>query len=431
MPTEPNTFYIGTLGCKLNIYESEAIAGQLTEAGWTEIKDMSAAQLIFINTCTVTSKADAKCRNFIRRARKASPDAIIAVAGCMVTSRPEIAASLPEADIFLDNRSKSHIADAVTDYMSRRTQLWYNCGSDGRLDYSMQELTQHSRAFIKVEDGCTNFCSYCRIPFARGPNISRPLDDIMTEVQHLTDNGFREFVITGVNTGSYRTADGDFTDLLNRLTSAFKECRFRVSSIEPQYVDDGFLRVLAKPNVCAHLHIPIQSGSDKILRLMERRYTVAEYEGIIRKVREAKPDLFLATDLIVGFPSEDETAWAEILDTVRRINFTYIHVFGFSPREGTKAYSFGNKTPERIRDERVSIIQHIANENTQAYRRQNVGLVTTAVAEQKKGSYWTGKTDNYLDIRIRSCNPLQQRAMYRVKLSLDDNGVMWGDVINS
>ncbi len=428
MPLEPNTFYIGTLGCKLNIYESEAIAGQLIEAGWTETKDMSAAQLIFINTCTVTSKADAKCRNFIRRARKAAPEAVIAVAGCMVTSRPEIAASLPEADIFLDNRSKAHIVDAVTDYLGKRAQLWYNCGSDGRLDYNMQNLSQHSRAFIKVEDGCTNFCSYCRIPFARGPNISRPLNDVMEEVQHLTDNGFREFVITGVNTGSYRTTDGNFTDLLNRLTANFKECRFRVSSIEPQYVDDDFLRVLSKPNVCAHLHIPIQSGSDKILRLMERRYTVAEYEEIIRKVREAKPNLFLATDLIVGFPSEDETAWNEILDTVRRINFTYIHVFGFSPREGTKAYSFSNKTPERIRDERVSIIQNIANENTQIYRRQNVDKVTTVIVEQQKGRYFTGKTDNYLDIRIRSDKPLQQREMYQVRLSMDENGVLWGEV---
>ena len=427
------TFFVGTLGCKLNIYESEAIAGQLTAAGWTETKDMCAAQVILINTCTVTSKADAKCRNFIRKARKAAPHAIIAAAGCMVTSDPDAAKAMPEIDILLDNQNKSRIAEAIAAYQQSHSQTWYDCGCDCRLDYNMQNLSQHSRAFIKVEDGCTNFCSYCRIPYARGANVSRPINDILDEVCHLTEIGFREFVITGVNTGSYSVAEGNFTHLLDVLTSTFTECRFRVSSIEPQYVDDDFLAVFARQNVCAHLHIPIQSGSDKILRLMERKYTIAEFEAIIAKVRAAKPNLFLATDIIVGFPSEDETAWQEIIDTVRRIHFTYLHVFGFSPRQGTKAYTFGNKTPERIRDERVTAIQTIANENTQTYRAENVGKVTTVIVEQPhiEEGYYTGKTDNYLDIRIPSDKPLQQRAMYQVRLSMDENGILWGNVINS
>ncbi len=421
-------FFVTTLGCKLNIYESEAITANLTNNGWQQTTNIAESEVIIVNTCTVTSKADAKCRNVIRRCRKSAPNAIIIAAGCLVTAYPDVMKSMPEIDILLDNKNKSQIIDAVANYCRSREPYLYDSGCDKRFDYHIDTLSNHSRAFIKVQDGCTNFCTYCKIPYARGTSVSRPLNEIVSEVALLSDNGYREFVLTGVNIGMYSVEEGNFTKLLDVLTSTFGQCRFRVSSIEPMYVDDDFFEVFARRNVCAHLHIPLQSGSDKILSLMGRRYDCAEFESIIAKARMSKPDLFLSTDLIVGFPGEDDAAWNEIVSFVNKINFTHIHVFGYSPRAGTKAYGFKNKIPERIRDERVSFIQNISNENTRIYTQANVGKTTYAVIETCHGEYYSARTDNYLDIRIPSQTPLTQKTLHKVQLTHIDSDILYGEI---
>jgi len=404
-----------TLGCKLNIYESEAISFSLKENGYIETDDYSKAQVIVINTCTVTSKAGAKSRNLIRRIANENPKAILVVCGCLVDTDVEELKSISEISIFVDNKDKSNIIDALNKFQENpQNQYHYENSYDGSFDFQAFDMSKHSRAFVKIQDGCDNYCSYCKIPYARGHNRSRNYRDIMKESENIIKNGFNEIIFTGINIGSYNYNGINFAKLVTMLCKEFVDTRFRISSVEPQLINDEFYELFKLKNVCSFVHIPLQSGSRKILKLMERKYSKEEFLEKVEKIREIKKDIFLSTDLILGFPSEDEEDYLETVDFIKKINFSYIHLFGFSPRSGTKAFDMKQKVPERIRDERVKNISNIVKVANLNYRKKFIGTNLETIIERKKSYFYSGKTDNYIDLKIITDKELESKKKYNI-----------------
>ena len=423
------TFQVITLGCKLNIYESESIIFNLQSKNLIKSENSFQADIFVINTCTVTSKADAKCRNIIRKTRRTNPESLLIVCGCLVDTDLEIMLEMEEVDVFIENKHKDMIGEVIKNYNNKDRPLVYKNDSDGSFNFSTRDMSFHSRAFVKIQDGCDNSCSYCKIPMARGKGRSRNPDDILLEIDGISKNGYYETVLTGVNIGSYMQNEIDFTGLLSKLTGSFSDMRFRISSLEPQYIDDAFLDIFSVTNICPHLHVPLQSGSDKILGLMNRKYKVSDYFEVIKKIRQIKNDPFISTDLILGFPGEDESAFNETVDTIKTVDFSYIHLFGFSPRKGTRAYSMTPKIPERIRDERIDQVEEMVNESNYRYRKSFEGKKLEVVIEREKEKFYTGKSENYLDVLIESDKKLFRKNKYEALLTSVENNKNHGRVV--
>ncbi|MCG8570428.1 MAG: MiaB/RimO family radical SAM methylthiotransferase, partial [Spirochaetes bacterium] len=298
-------FKIITLGCKVNIYESESISYLLQTNQFTAVNTYSEADFTIINTCTVTSKADAKCRNIVRRAKKENPQTFLIVCGCLVnTDISLLKEQLPEVDLFLDNQNKSKVLETINQIKDQKEIILSE--DDGTFHYHPQFMSDHSRAFVKIQDGCDNYCSYCKIPYARGHNRSRPIADIIKEIQIFERNGYSEAMLTGINIGSYQYQNNHFASLLKMILNNTQSIRLRLSSIEPQYITQDFCDIFHHQRICPHLHIPLQSGSDKILKMMNRQYTLSQYLSIIKQVTAIRQGMFLSTDLIIGFPGETE-----------------------------------------------------------------------------------------------------------------------------
>ncbi len=426
-----NSFFIATFGCKVNIYESESITNLLLNGGFQELSAYNQADIVVVNSCSVTAKAVAKCRNFINRVHKSNQNIIIILSGCVVDTISEdiLRDTYSNVSIFLKNRDKDKILESINNYIDskRGEKLFFASDIDGCFNFSVDNFIEHSRAFVKIQDGCNNFCSYCIIPYARGRVRSRDYREIIDEIDRLSKNGFNEMVITGINIGTYNFEDISFSNLLTILVKQFKNIRFRISSIEPQYIDNDFLNLLKEnKNICSHLHIPLQNGSDKILKLMNRHYSKSEYLKKIDDIRKIGEDIFLSTDLILGFPNESEYDFNETLSFVTQIEFSFIHLFGYSPREGTRAIDITPKVPERVRDERVEIVNRVVKEHNLKYREKFVGKYLEVIIEKKSGTHYTAKSDNYIDFVIDTREKLLQKKVYRVKFDKIENDINYG-----
>ncbi|HOV15872.1 MAG TPA: MiaB/RimO family radical SAM methylthiotransferase, partial [Spirochaetota bacterium] len=309
--------------------------------------------------------------------------------------------------------------------------LIYKNAADGTFDFKAFDMTKHSRAFVKIQDGCDNFCSYCKIPYARGNNRSRDYESIVTEIENIVKNGFEEIIFTGINIGSYNYDNLNFSKFLYKIANHFNSVRFRVSSIEPQYINDEFYDVFKLPNICSFIHIPLQSGSDKILTLMERKYNKEEYFEKITNIRRIKNNPFLSTDLILGFPDENERDFNETLDFIKQIDFSYIHLFGFSPRKGTKAFFMTPKIPERVRDERIKILNEIVKVSNYNYRMIFIGKKIETIIERSKSNFYSGKSDNYIDLKIITDKKLQSKKRYQILFeSINEKGENIGRLVD-
>jgi threonylcarbamoyladenosine tRNA methylthiotransferase MtaB len=426
-------FNIQTFGCKLNIYESESISQILQKNGIIQIDDYSKSDVVIINTCTVTTKSDAKCRNAIRKIKKVNPISIIIVCGCLVNTNLDELMQMNEVDVFIENKNKDKIMESLDLLMENKNiprPFIFKSNKDGSFNFQTSVMNEHSRAFVKIQDGCDNYCSYCKIPFARGNSRSREVDSIIKEIDQIAENNYEEVVLTGINIGSFNYNECNFGKLLFLLTNRYKKIRFRIGSIEPQYVNDEFLNVFSSHNICSHAHIPLQSGSDKILKLMNRKYDLKYFENIIEKTKKIKKGLFLSTDLILGFPDESDSDFNDTLTFVKKTDFSFIHLFGYSPREGTKAFLMKPKIPERIRDERVNIIKNIVEESNLKYRNTFLNKNLETIIERKKGKYYTGKSDNYIDMTIDSTKELLPKKKYNIYFSKIENNTNYGTVIS-
>ena len=348
-----------TLGCKVNTYETQALCQILNENGYSESSDQE-ADLVIVNTCAVTLTSESKSRQKIRSLKKGNPSAIVFVMGCYSQLHPEDVASLDEADIIIGTSKRSKILEYIKEFEENRKKI-IDVEKDNRHQIyeclNISSYNENTRAFLKIQDGCNNFCSYCVIPYTRGNIRSRDKLDIIKEVNRLTANGYQEIVLTGIDMASYgedlTNVETSFNDLLRTIlesNSGLK--RLRISSLEASLIDDEFISILKEyPQVARHLHIPLQSGSKTVLQRMNRKYTKEEFLSSLRKIREAIPDIALACDVIVGFPGETEEEFVETSNFIEECGFNYLHVFPYSPRPNTVAAKMKNQVPGNIKKE--------------------------------------------------------------------------------
>ena len=396
-----------TLGCKVNQYETEAMREQFRQAGYMIVSEDDPADVYVINTCTVTGLADRKSRQYIRRAHKMNPEAVIAVTVCYVQVDREKVEKIEGVDIVTGTGEKSAVLSKVGEFLEKRAavssvkpyeeldryeELGVITGMEGR-----------TRACIKIQEGCDRFCSYCIIPFARGKVRSRSRDEIVREVTGLVEKGYKEIVLTGINTALYGIdlGYGGIAPLIEAIDSIPGDFRIRLSSLEPTVVDAGYAAGLLKyGKLCHHLHLSAQSGSDRVLGLMNRHYTREDYLGIVRRLREEDPYYGISADLIAGFPGEDEEDARDSLRLIEESELVKTHVFKYSPRKGTKAASMPGQVDEKIKSERSRSLIEKAEEVRKAFCGRCSGQTRCVLFEREENGMLTGYTDNYIKVYV-------------------------------
>ena len=388
-----------TLGCKVNAYESEYILSLFKDKGY-EITE-NEADIYIINTCSVTNTSDAKSRKVINKVLKENKNAIIVVMGCMIEAHKDYD---NDVSIILGNKDKSKVVELVENYIEdhKKKKLLYSDFDQEFEDMFITNMNSHTRAYVKIQDGCENFCSYCIIPYTRGKQRSKKKENVLKEIKTLVKNGYKEVVLTGIHTGHYGSdLNTNFADLLKSICEIKGLERLRISSIEITELDDDFLKLLEDEKIIvSHLHIPLQSGSDTILKLMNRKYDTKYFFDKIKKIRKIRPDISITTDVIVGFPFETEELFRETVDFIKKIKFSKIHVFPYSKREGTKASSMSNQVPENIKKERVKELLKLSLELEKGYYQLFIGKNLEVLIEKSIDCVSTGHTKNYLKVEI-------------------------------
>ncbi len=424
------TFSIITLGCKVNSYESEYMREQFEEVGHKAVSLQEKPDVIVINTCSVTNQSDAKSRHMIRLAKKESKEAIIAVCGCSAENHRE--ALLPLGiDILIGNKDKSHIVELVEEYAKKREKIarFYDMSKVPFEDMTLKSESNKTRAFVKIQDGCDNFCAYCIIPYMRGALRSKDIDVATREIAELVENGHSEIVLTGIHTGSYgRGKDYDLVDLIREISKLEGLKRVRISSIEVTELDDKFLDELKNnPKICDHLHIPLQTGSDEILQFMNRKYDTAYFSQKIEKIREIRPNISITTDLIVGFPHEKEANFEETVQFIKKIGFTKIHTFPFSLRNGTKAEKMKEYfVDELVKKKRVREILALSNELEKTYYEKFLNQTLDVIVETSEGLESRGHTSNYILVNFKGLAKSGQTV--DVKITSLDGIIVNGEI---
>ena len=393
---------IYTLGCKVNSYESEYVAKLFEDAGYEIANFNDICDIYIINTCTVTNQSDSKSRKMIREAIRRNGEAIIVAMGCFVESNKD---KLPDGiDIIIGNKDKSKVVELVEKYLENKTPI--NVLSDDLgLDFEDMEISNFgskARAFVKIQDGCENYCTYCIIPSVRGKCRSKDKDKVIEEITNLVNNGYKEIVLTGIHTGHYGVdLDIDFADLLNDIVKIPNLYRLRISSIETTELNDKVLDVLKNSNIiCNHLHVPLQAGSNEILKLMNRKYDIDYFINKIEEIRSIRPDIAISTDIIVGFPGETEELFEETLNNSRKIGFSKIHVFPYSIRNNTPAAKFKNQVDGNIKKDRVKRLISLSEELEEEYMKKFIGKKLDVLIERYEDGYSIGHTSNFLLVKI-------------------------------
>lgn len=396
-------FLINTLGCKVNTYESNVIRDIFLNEGYEESN--SNVDIAVINTCTVTNTSDSKSLKVIKHTIKNNPNAIVIVCGCFSQINPDRLKDMEGVSIVLGNYNKSKIMDYINQYKKDKKQIIdVRELNDEKFECMKLNNFNKTRAFVKIEDGCENFCSYCIIPYSRGKVRSKLMEEVLDEVNTLVNNGHREIVLTGIHTGHYGAdiEEYDFSDLLNEICKIKGLERLRISSIEITELDDKFLETLKNNKIIVdHMHIPLQSGCDKTLKEMNRKYDVAYFKDKIKKIRSIRPNISITTDVIVGFPNETEDDFNTTVNTIKEIKFTKLHVFPFSVRKGTVAETMENQIDEKTKKERVHILMNISKELELDYMNKFVGCEVEFIPEVLKDGYIIGHTGNYLQIKSK------------------------------
>ena len=392
-----------TLGCKVNTYESEYIINELKKAGY-EIKDFEdICDIYIINTCTVTNNSDSKSRKVIRQAIKKNPNACVVAMGCFIAANPNFQEN--GIDILIGNKDKSIIVELLDEYFKNKEvmKIEYNGRIKDFEDMYINEFPGRTRAFVKIQDGCDNFCTYCIIPFVRGKCRSKEEDKVVDEIKGLVNNGYKEVVLTGIHTGSYGTdLETNFAHLLNRLVKIEGLLRLRISSIETTELNEEVLDVLKNSKVLVdHLHIPIQAGSNKILKDMNRKYDLDYFKNKINEIRQIRPNISISTDVIVGFPGETEELFQETIKTCREIQFSKLHVFPYSERKGTASSRMSNKIDNHEKKERARRLIEVSKELEIKYMEKFINKEVEVLIEEEKDGYSYGHTGNFLYVKIK------------------------------
>ncbi len=411
-----------TLGCKVNSYETEAVAELFRHEGYEIVAAEAKCDVVVINTCTVTNTGEAKSRQTIRGAIADHPGAIVVVMGCYSQLESAKVSAIQGVSVVLGTKDR-HLAPQYVDEYRRSKTTLVRVDPVGAGDafegMTIQAFARHKRAFLKIEDGCDNFCSYCIIPYARGRVRSKDPAAVHSEAKYLASHGFSEIVLTGIHTGGYGKdlKDYRFADLLRELATVEGLLRIRISSIEISELNDDVIAILASHPVFAnHLHVPLQSGAQKILKAMNRKYTNDEYARKIAELRERIPGVSITTDVIAGFPGETEADFEEMVSFIRAMRFSELHVFPFSRREGTAAARLPDHVDGPEKKRRVARLLALSDELAQEYVRENVGKRFVAIPESYEAGYLTGHTENYLRVRFQGSEGLLSKPV-RVRLT--------------
>ena len=437
-----------TLGCKVNQIETQSMSELFRRAGY-EIKEFGEdADIYVINTCSVTAVGEKKSRQQIRRAHRMNPEAVIAVTGCYAQLAPEDIAAIEGVGLVVGTKDRQNIVtmaeEAAASY-ARERKATSKVGNI-RETHEFEELIvdddvkgdiaphQRTRAFIKIQEGCENFCTYCIIPYTRGPLRSRHLDSIRSEAKRLAEEGYREIVLTGIHLGAYGRDFKDGTTLADAVETILQEksfARVRLSSLESVEVDERLLTMMKnEPRFAPHLHLPLQAGSDEILRRMNRHYNTAEFIDLTERLRKEVPSLALTTDIIVGFPGETEELFAETLKNAELIGFSKIHVFPYSVRPGTPAATMPNQVPEPVKKERVHRLEAVGERTAAKFRQSSVGCVKEVLIETIDAEKNTadGLTDTYIRVYC-DADAVRGGQLVSLRLVREYEDGLWGELL--
>ena len=417
-------FKIYTLGCKVNQYESEYIRQIMTLAGYKYTDDDSKSDIFIVNSCSVTAVSDSKCRKLLRRLRRENPDSIILLSGCMSQAFPRKYENFEVCDVVIGNTTRNAVPDYISRFLKTREQIIDIKDHDRKAEEfeacSVDDFSERTRAFVKIEDGCDRFCSYCIIPYARGRVRSKPLEKLRYEVDTLAERGYLEIVLVGINLSKYGTDIGlTLCDAVECVAQNHKIKRIRLGSLEPELIDEEVVRRLsACTKFCPHFHLSLQSGCTETLKRMNRRYSAAEYKAIVDRIRNNFDNSSITTDVMVGFPGETEEEFTQSLNFVSDIAFAKVHVFPYSRRSGTVADRMPEQLPKNVKEQRASIMIDRTNESTNDFLLSQIGKVCDVLFERlDKSGMFEGYTDNYTLVSVDSQGSDLQGKCLKVKIT--------------
>lgn len=418
---------IYSLGCKVNIYESEYVANLLKENNYDIVPFDTNADIYIINTCAVTNESDKKSRKVINSARKRNENAIIIAMGCY----SQIKHDEINADIVIGNKDKSKIVQIINEYLENRNKIEriYDLSDETFEDMEIANFDNHTRAFVKIQDGCNAFCSYCVIPYARGSIRSKKEENVIKEITSLVEKGYKEIVLTGIHTGKYGLdINTNLESLLKKIVQIKGLYRIRLSSIEINEITDGIMDLIKNNNIIAsHLHIPLQSGSNEILKSMNRRYNKEFFINKIEQIRNLREDMSITTDLIVGFPGETEEYFNETIETLEKIKFMHIHTFPYSKRENTLAATMPNQINGLIKKERVRKILELSNKHEEEFYKNNIGKIYEGVTELRKDGKIIVHTSNFIPVELNE--NLENNLIVKFKITKVDKLNVYGELV--
>ena len=428
--TTPRKIAFKTLGCRLNQFETDALFSQFLRNGYEVVDFSNEADIYVINTCTVTNQGDAKSRKAIHQALRRPDKPVVVVTGCMVDGQKEKLQQIQGVTYFVENARKTSLFQLVDGHFKGETISPDELGRD-LFGFEPADKTFHTRGYIKIQDGCNNFCTFCIVPKVRGRAISRPAQDILENIRQVTGAGFKEIVLTGVNIGRYHHEGISFERLVEQILGLPGDFRVRISSIEPEGFGDRLFDLFSHPKLTPHLHLCLQSGSDRVLLQMRRFYNVTSFMGIVSPIKDRYPDFNFTTDIIVGFPGETNEDFEKTCEMVRNIGFSHIHTFKYSVRSGTRAERMPDQVPEKIKQERSRIIRDISAENKRKYLSTLIGKEQLVLVEkinpQKHSAKGYGQ--HYVPVEFKA-GPEVFNTFAKVKLTgitKSDNPALTGE----
>lgn len=406
-----------TLGCKVNLYDTEAMAELFTEKGYEVVDFEEYADVYLINTCTVTNLGDKKSRQMIRRAKRINPNSVVVATGCYAQVASEEVAKIEGINIVIGTKNRSEIVETVENYVAENGVV--NNVSDimGEKEFEplqISRLTNRTRAYIKIQEGCNRYCTYCIIPYARGPIRSRKPEEVVEEVKKIAENGFKEVVLTGIHVASYGLDLGNITlaDIIEKVHSVNGIERIRFSSMEPLAIDDDFVARMAKlPKVCDHYHLSLQSGCNRTLKRMNRKYNAEQYAEACERLRNAFPNVAITTDIIVGFPDETEEDFKESLAFAEKMKLDKIHTFPYSPKKGTPAAKMKNQISGDVKSQRSKEMIALSDKMNIDFLNNNIGKTVPVLFEDMENGFWQGHTTNYIKVLAKSDENLNNKIV--------------------
>ncbi len=424
-------FYIFTLGCKVNQYESQIMHESLVNNGFEYTKDYNNADIIIINSCTVTSASDSKAVKLMHRVKRENPESVLVLTGCLPQAFPNDERFI-EADIILGNKSRAILLPTLQQYLTNRVRIInvseHKTGDDFE-NMQISNFTERTRAFVKIEDGCNRFCSYCIIPYARGRVRSKPFEQIKTEIEALASKGFKEVVLVGINLSAYgQEFNMDLADAVVAACSVDGIERVRLGSLEPERMDEPTIARLSKePKLCPQFHLSLQSGCNETLKRMNRHYTAEEYYQIVENLRKAFDNCAITTDIMVGFPGESDEEFNKSLEFAKKVSFAKVHTFAYSRRPGTVADKADNQVDENIKNIRSKKMIELTSKTQEEFLTAQIGRIEPVLFEREKNGYYEGHTMNYTQVVVKSDIDISNQIL-NVKITKADKNRCVGDL---